>query len=144
VNNLAVVVDFREELTGLSETMIEAAANLDIEDPWLAMFDAASAGRDEDASELVPYWIYPVEGGAQIQRFVPSLPLSQELDRLAAMRNALAVYRMVFGQPRQDDLLEYLLKRMPKEKLTEELKELRIDLTPPVTQEVSKWMANET
>ena len=116
----------------VAKTQRHAAGILDSEDPWLAMFDAASSGRDEGASELVPYWIYAVDGGAQIQRFVPTLPLSQELDRLTAMRNALAVYRMVFGQPRQDDLIEYLLKRIPKDKLTAELEELRINLTPPV------------
>jgi hypothetical protein len=111
----------------------EAAKEPGQDDPWNSLFEAASATRDSATSELVPYWIYPVEGGAQIQRFVPALPLSQEIDRLTAMRNSLAIYRMVFGQPRQDDLLEYLLKRMPKEKLTAELKGLRIDLTPPTS-----------
>jgi hypothetical protein len=38
------------------------------------------------------------------------LPLSRETQRLPALKEALAIYRLVFGQPRQEDLLE-LLKR---------------------------------
>src|SRR5947209_3751454 len=38
---------------------------------------------------------------------------------------------MVFGQPRQDDLLEYLLRRLHPDQLSEELQTLRIDLSPP-------------
>ena len=111
----------------------QAAADLAHADPWHALFESAAADRDDNASEMIPYWIYPVEGGAKIQRFVPALPHSLEMDRLANMRNALAIYRMVFGQPRQDDLLEYLLKMMPQEQLDQELDNLRIDLTPPAS-----------
>ena len=108
-----------------------AAKDLTRNDPWLAVFAAASANRDVEASEIVPYWVYQVEGGAKIQRIVPTLPLSQDLDRMIALQNSLAIYRMVFGQPRQDDLLEYLQKKMPTEKITEALDNLRVDLTPP-------------
>jgi len=113
-------------------TVHGAAANdLTHDDPWFAVFEAASAERDDEASELVPYWVYPIKDGAKIQRFVPALPLSQELDRLAAMRKSLAIYRMVFGQPRQDDLLEYLQKKMPEEEINRQLDQLRVDLAPP-------------
>ena len=92
-------------------------------DPWAAMFDAAVAERAEDASELVPFWIYP--GAAKIERHVPLLPLSREVGQLARLKRDVARYRLVFGQPRQDDLLEYL-GDIPEEKAAE----LRIDLSP--------------
>ena len=45
-------------------------------------------------------------------------------------RASLAVYRMVFGQPRQDDLMAYLLDRLRDERLNELAPLLQIDLTP--------------
>jgi hypothetical protein len=44
---------------------------------------------------LVPFWIYPMEGGAKIERQIRGFPLIQELSRLSALRRAVAVYRMV-------------------------------------------------
>jgi hypothetical protein len=74
---------------------------------------------------------YPVEGGSHIERHVPSLPMSREQSQLPALRNSLAAYRMVFGQPRQDDLIEFLSRRLGSEALASRVDSLRIDLTPP-------------
>lgn len=104
-------------------------------DPWERLFDAARSTRPPGASDLVPFWIYPVEGGARIERHVPALPLSQDLERLSALRRTLAVYRMVFGQPRQDELVEFLLRHMPPEQMREWVERLRIDLSPPLALE---------
>jgi hypothetical protein len=98
-------------------------------DPWAAMFSAASADRALDGSDVVPYWV--LEGSSKIERVVPALPLSRESERLGALRKSLAMYRMVFGQPRQDDLLSYLMTRLPDDQLTEALAVLRIDLSAP-------------
>jgi hypothetical protein len=38
---------------------------------------------------------------------------------------------MVFGQPRQDDLIAYLIERMPEQIVRERLETLQIDLRPP-------------
>ena len=78
----------------------------------------------------VPYWIYPVEGGALVQRHVPSLPMTPDRQLLGALRRSLAVDRLVFGQPRQDDLIEFLLRQVPEERLAELVGRLRIDLAP--------------
>ena len=92
-------------------------------DPWQAMFDAAVAARGPDENDLVPYWVFP--GDATIDRYVPALPMSKEVSKLEELKRDVARYRMVFGQPRQDDLLKYL--RSTDESL---LNELRIDLSP--------------
>lgn len=75
------------------------------QDPWKQMFDRA---RSEAAVEtdLIPYWIY--EGSVRVERRVPMLPYSREVTRLAWLKRSLTVYRLAFGQPRQDDLLDYL------------------------------------
>ena len=98
-------------------------------DPWAQLFDIAVA-ESEDASGLTPFWVYTADGGAVIERHVPVLPLSREADQLPALRKSLAVYRMVFGQPRQDDLIEFLLRQIPRESLNKRLDQLRIDLAP--------------
>ena len=105
-------------------------------DSWEAMFEAAAAtgaavarGDRHGHTGLSPYWVFPVEGGAFIERHAPCSPLSRDGLRLEALRRSLAVYRMVFGQPRQDDLLAYLLDRV--DAVTPDARRgLQIDLQP--------------
>lgn len=100
-------------------------------DAWQTAFRLAAADRLPTDSELVPYWIYPLEHGAAVERHVLALPLSRELDRLVALRNALAVYRLAFGQARQEDVIEHLLTKLGRERAEALASELRIDLRPP-------------
>ena len=112
-----------------------ASLNGDWCDPWETMFDLARE-KSDDRSQIVPYWVF--EGGAMIERHVPVLPLSQDARVLPGLKAALAIYRMVFGQPRQDDLLEYLMRRLTPEKLAAAMECVRIDLTPPDDQESTR------
>ena len=77
-------------------------------DPWQDLFDRARAAREPHESDLIPFWIFPVEGGSSIERRVPILPFSKEEQRFKQLQRRLAVYRLVFGQPRQEDLMAYL------------------------------------
>ena len=52
------------------------------------------------------------------------------LTELGALRRSLAVDRLVFGQPRQDDLIEFLLRQVREERLAELVGRLLIDLAP--------------
>jgi hypothetical protein len=106
----------------------------ELADPWEAMFRAARAANAK-SSELVPYWILPVEGGAKIERYVPALPLSRDRARYASLVRSLAIYRMAFGQSRQEDMVEYLLRTMPMERISGILAETQVDLSPPVSTE---------
>jgi len=101
------------------------------DDPWAAMFHAAVAARDTTANDLVPFWVFQAENGAKIERHVPALPLSRDTNRAAMLRRALTLYRMAFGQARQEDLIDYLQQRIPKEAISAVASELRIDLSPP-------------
>lgn len=96
-------------------------------DPWATMFAAARAATSLD-SDLVPYWI--CEGATKIERRVPTLPFSSEVARLTWLKKSVAVYRLAFGQPRQDDLLEYL-RSLSEHLSTEDLEALQIRLAPP-------------
>lgn len=97
------------------------------EDPWKTMFDAARVETDID-TDLIPYWIY--EGPVRVERRVPMLPFSREVRRLEWLKRSLTVYRLAFGQPRQEDLLEYLHSLLGTDTAAEDLAELQIRLEP--------------
>lgn len=100
-------------------------------DPWSCMFELAKRERPTGASDLIPYWLYELEGGASIERHVPILPYSKEDPHFRRLKRMLAVYRLVFGQPRQEDLLEYLTNRISENQECQELNTWRISLEPP-------------
>ena len=59
--------------------------------------------------------------------------MSRELDRMDALRNALAIYRLAFGQARQEDVIDHLLRRLGPDRAADLAGKLRIDLRPPRT-----------
>lgn len=79
-------------------------------------------------TDLIPYWIY--EGSVRVERCVPMLPFSREVTRLAWLKRSLTVYRLAFGQPRQDDLLDYLQTLMGADTRADDLADLQIRLEP--------------
>lgn len=99
-------------------------------DPWAEMFAMATADRGPGVSDLVPNWIYEVDGGACVERRVPLTPYTREVEQLARLKRGLALYRLVFGQPRQEDLLEYMTRKVPQERVDELVDQWRINLAP--------------
>lgn len=97
-------------------------------DVWEAAFDMARDAREAHESDLVPYWLF--SGPAKIERHIPMLPLSREVGRLHDLRRSLALYRMVFGQNRQEDLIAFLLNQVPESEHAALVNELRMDLSP--------------
>jgi hypothetical protein len=99
-------------------------------DPWDELFaQAAATGRDADG-EMVPYWVFH-QGPAKIERHVPVLPFSKEAVTLPRLRKTLAAYRLAFGQPRQEELIEFLGTDRSDSDLLLLASRLRIDLSPP-------------
>jgi hypothetical protein len=99
-------------------------------DPWERLFATGQEKRDPDATDVIPLWIFALDDGARIERYVPTLPLSRDRARLAELKRSLVAYRLAVGQPRQEDLIEYLSGRFSSEEIHQLLRELRIDLTP--------------
>lgn len=99
-------------------------------DPWESLFAAGKRDRSPESSDLIPFWIYPLENGAKIERYVPNFPLSRDCERLEALHRSLAIYRLVFGQSRQEDLLAYLRDRLPASEAEEVIRNLQFDLEP--------------
>jgi len=113
----------------LAATYGAKVSGLDATDPWEAIFNLASAEAPEIHGGMVPFWVFDPPDGCAIERHVPMLPLSRDEQRYEDLRRSLAVYRMVFGQPRQEDLVAYLIERVSPEKL-DEVRENLICLAP--------------
>ena len=99
-------------------------------DPWQTLFHIAAQQKSTGHSDLIPYWIFE-EGSARVERRIPLLPYSKEVGKLKRLKQGLALYRMVFGQPRQEDLLFSLSQNGNHE--SADLADWLISLQPPET-----------
>jgi len=99
-------------------------------DYWEALFAQADRLTRNRISDLTPYWHIP-EGTAQIERVIPMMPMSLEVGRLVEALKILTLYRLAFGQPRQEELIDNLLKRQfSEEELNRILDAFVINLAP--------------
>ena len=74
---------------------------------WDVLFDLANgAARNQGLSDLIPFWIAP--GPCRVERRVPLFPFTSEVAAFSRLKRQLAAYRVVFGQPRQEELLSLL------------------------------------
>lgn len=95
-------------------------------DPWQAMFAAGRKVARTD-SDLEPYWL--CAGAAKVERRVLTLPYSRDAARPGWLKRSVAIYRLTFSQPRQDDFLAWLARvgdTMP----AADLADLQISLRP--------------
>lgn len=97
-------------------------------DPWDTAYRLATSSADGRLGAFAPHWVYP--GEAKIERHVNPFALSNDELRLAQIKKDVALYRLTFGQPRQEDLLE-LLKQRYSAADPADLEALRLDLSPP-------------
>lgn len=100
-------------------------------DIWNYMFDKAlhTEGVNQKKPELVPYWhIEPDE--IHIERIIPLIPFSREVSKLQKLLATLTLYRLTFGQPRQEELVEALYKEYGEEIVKEVREKLMINLSP--------------
>ncbi len=79
------------------------------EHPWDAAFRLGAEHATGRFGELTPYWI--TEGPTKVERHVLPYPLSRDHDRYQRLRDDLAIYRLAFGQPRQEDLIALVARR---------------------------------
>jgi hypothetical protein len=114
----------------IAETLASSPETTFVGDIWDALFKLAAEQRRPGESELVPYWIYP-QGSAKIERHIPLLPFSREASELPRLKNSLAAYRLAFGQPRQEDLVEFLRRNYSESDTESLIQKFQINLTPP-------------
>jgi hypothetical protein len=109
-------------------------ADLNGDDLWDDLFRiAAYMERDGTTKcELVPYWHMETSGfeACRIERIIPFYPFSRDRAKLSSILRTLAIYRLAFGQPRQSELIDHLLKHIPPGRISEVRKRLLVDLSP--------------
>lgn len=74
-------------------------------DIWFKLFEKATQQNELRYSDLEPFWLTR-KGTTQIERIVPTYPMSKEVARYSDIKKILVLYRLAFGQPRQQELLE--------------------------------------
>ena len=99
-------------------------------DLWDELFSRAAEDRKPGMNDLIPYWLFETDGGWSVERRVPILPLSREVAQLRRLKQMLAIYRLAFGQPRQEDLLSYLSDHTIKGEPENQNSAYRICLAP--------------
>jgi hypothetical protein len=101
-------------------------------DPWARLFDLALEHRKPGQTHLVPFWIFDeVDNPVLVDRKVLMLPFSKETERYEALKRSLALYRLAFGQPRQEELVHWLASAEGEIDL-DEVGSWQIDLRAPV------------
>ena len=112
-------------------------------DPWVFMFDRAVETRVPGMNDIVPYWVFD-EGEAKIERRIPLLPFSKEVQKLEMLKRGLVLYRLVFGQPRQEALVAFLAANLGEGVIYKATRTLPISLEPPTLAEgVGDGLASE-
>ena len=99
---------------------------------WTRLFALArERERSGNKCDLVPYWHLDCANGNTIERIVPLHPFSKDIDKLRYLLSVLTFYRLTFGQPRQEELVETFIQTgMDKEAIDTLISKLLINLSP--------------
>ena len=97
------------------------------EKPWDKLFELANKDKElaKFPCDIVPAWHFDSDG-VSIERIVPLYQFSQDITRYSEMMKILGLYRLTFGQPRQEELAEALESVLTPD----ETDKLIIDLCP--------------
>ena len=96
-------------------------------DAWEQMFDTAHNDKPEGVSDLIPFWCFGKDQDVKIERLLACYPFSRDESSYERLTKILSLYRLTLGQPRQEELLEYVFREFGD---GEKLKDLFIDLSP--------------
>lgn len=98
------------------------------QNPWPAILRVAEASFP-GGNGLSPHWL--MDGEVKVQRCVPLPPLSRDAEKFQNLIKSLAIYRLAFGQPRQEDLLKYLETISEENEMSgEDWEMMQVSLTP--------------
>jgi hypothetical protein len=114
------------------------------ENLWNALFrilTEKSHGNGRSKHGLFPHWIYRSQAGhgadmadqSIIRRHLLFYAGSRDRQHYIELKKTLALYRLVFGQPRQQDILEQVLAQRPNQEpddLNKSLDKYMINISP--------------
>lgn len=118
-----IAKEFKDQLRDLAQLNL-----------WDQLFALAGTNKEKARipCDLIPFWHFEPSAGfySQIERHVPLYPFSRDIEKYKTIQRILTYYRLTFGQPRQDDLMQTFKEEMKKE----DLEELLINLCPLLLQ----------
>ena len=82
---------------------------------WKEVFKYAEKEKAQAkfSCDLVPYWHTETWSDIKIERFVPLYPFSRDIEKFNNLIKILTFYRLTFGQPRQEELVDALHCKYP-------------------------------
>lgn len=96
---------------------------------WSKLYQVAVEIEKGSKSDLVPYWHVEPEN-VFIERQVPTIPYSKEVQKLKNLLKTISVYRVALGQPRQEELVNHLIENFSDIDIKKVQNELLINLSP--------------
>lgn len=99
---------------------------------WKRLFEVAAQEKNDAPfpCDLVPFWHTETSKNISIERFVPLYPFSRDIAKFENMIKVLTFYRLTFGQPRQEELVDALHGYGFKDEDIKRLDDLMLNLTP--------------
>lgn len=90
--------------------------------PWEDIFGLAKENKQtvEFKCDIIPNWIFNDnrKEAVCIERIVPLIQYSQDIQRYESMLHVLGLYRLTFGQPRQEELISGLNCNLKPEQIS--------------------------
>jgi hypothetical protein len=99
---------------------------------WKDLFKYSEKEKAEAkfTCDLVPYWHTDTVDDIKIERFVPLYPFSSDNEKFKNLIKILTFYRLTFGQPRQEELVDAMSEFDFDEKYVKNIDDLIINLSP--------------
>lgn len=90
---------------------------------WKELFDIAvkEECKNLNKPEIIPFWYTEAANNLKIERIIPLIPLSKDVSVYKELISILAIYRLTFGQPRQEELIKAIKSKMNSKEKTDEL-----------------------
>jgi hypothetical protein len=138
----------------LADVIDAEGGSQQVRNPWTAVFGAIMASENPQKYKhgLFPHWVYEChdrQATVRIQRHVPFFATSRDALRYERLKAGLALYRLVFGQVNQQDLLEDLhaqIEALPQdeqERAFRRLASYMLNLSPVSHEEAIAHAAEE-
>ena len=101
-------------------------------DIWKEVFKYSEKEKEtaKFKCDLVPFWHTETKSNIKIERFVPLYPFSRDNEKYKNLIKILTFYRLTFGQPRQEELVEALSGYGFSSDIINKLDDLKINLSP--------------
>jgi len=96
---------------------------------WNEVFKLAEGMKGNTGNDMIPFWHVEPADDIMIERIVPLYPFSKDVDRFDQLQKILFYYRLTFGQPRQDELIQSMNDNAIED-IREYIDQLVIDLSP--------------